>query len=266
MPFKLFQTFLIFSVITGTCVAQQTLVERLPDPALLQSGVIGGQFTDRPGEEVSPVSVVTFGQPVEIGSVTIFMTDLFGGYPAGSSGTAILNIFDGDQLQAGDDTLSGGPHGLASTTVDYIATADGIEVTAADLDISLQTGTYLVGLTPILVFGTNSQEFIQDAGVNGQTTYLDNPGGALFIPIYGAQTINANIVDLPTPFTSMALRILSSVLKGDVNMDGFVNLLDVEPFIVILSGGGYQAEADINCDGFVNLLDVEPFITILSGG
>lgn len=56
-----------------------------------------------------------------------------------------------------------------------------------------------------------------------------------------------------------------SVLLGDVNLDGAVNLLDVSPFVSVVANGTYQAEADINQDGEVNLLDVEPFVAILSG-
>lgn len=55
----------------------------------------------------------------------------------------------------------------------------------------------------------------------------------------------------------------SDVLPGDVNLDGTVNLLDVSPFIELLSSSQFQAEADINQDGSVNLLDVEPFVNIL---
>ena len=53
---------------------------------------------------------------------------------------------------------------------------------------------------------------------------------------------------------------------GDVNLDGVVNLLDVAPFVVLLSSGGFQAEADINEDGVVNLLDIDGFVALLSGG
>ena len=63
-------------------------------------------------------------------------------------------------------------------------------------------------------------------------------------------------------------RILSVdpiVVFGDVNGDGDVNLLDVQPFIDLLNSGDFIAEADINQDGVVNLLDVNPFIDILSG-
>ena len=62
------------------------------------------------------------------------------------------------------------------------------------------------------------------------------------------------------------LRIpVGEVLLGDVNQDGVVNLLDVAPFIAVLSSNNYQGEADCNKDGSVNLLDVEPFVAILSG-
>ena len=57
-----------------------------------------------------------------------------------------------------------------------------------------------------------------------------------------------------------------SVLSGDVNLDGVVNLLDVAPFVDRISTGTFQAEADINQDGVVNLLDVTPFVDLLSGG
>ncbi|MEM9413642.1 MAG: dockerin type I domain-containing protein, partial [Planctomycetota bacterium] len=53
---------------------------------------------------------------------------------------------------------------------------------------------------------------------------------------------------------------------GDVNQDGSVNLLDVAPFVELLSAGTYQAEADCNQDGSVNLLDVDPFVAILGSG
>ena len=58
----------------------------------------------------------------------------------------------------------------------------------------------------------------------------------------------------------------SSVLLGDVNLDGNVNLLDVDPFVEVVTSGKFQAEADTNEDGMVNLLDVDPFIALVGGG
>ncbi len=57
----------------------------------------------------------------------------------------------------------------------------------------------------------------------------------------------------------------NAILLGDTNLDGSIDLLDVSPFVDVLSAGSYQAEADIDCNGEVNLLDVAPFIDLLTG-
>ena len=56
-----------------------------------------------------------------------------------------------------------------------------------------------------------------------------------------------------------------AVLLGDVNCDGSVNLLDVGPFVDLISAGEYLDKADMNQDGQVNLLDVGPFVAALAG-
>ena len=56
------------------------------------------------------------------------------------------------------------------------------------------------------------------------------------------------------------------VLRGDVNLDGIVNFLDIAPFILRLSEMENQAEADLNEDGMVNFLDISPFIQALTNG
>ena len=56
------------------------------------------------------------------------------------------------------------------------------------------------------------------------------------------------------------------LLRGDINCDGAINLLDVGPFIDLINSGVYSAKADINEDGFFNLLDVQPFVELLGGG
>ena len=74
-----------------------------------------------------------------------------------------------------------------------------------------------------------------------------------------------------SPSDSVAFRTLAPEvgcdgLLGDVNGDGAINLLDVQPFVDALSSGEFICEADLNQDGFVNLLDVQPFVDLLSGG
>jgi hypothetical protein len=55
-------------------------------------------------------------------------------------------------------------------------------------------------------------------------------------------------------------------LLGDVNMDGVVNGLDVDPFVGLVTSGTYQAEGDMNEDDVVNGLDVDPFVAAVVGG
>jgi hypothetical protein len=55
------------------------------------------------------------------------------------------------------------------------------------------------------------------------------------------------------------------VLLGDVDLSGTVDFLDITPFIGVLSGGTFQAEADCDGSGSVTFLDITPFIGILSG-
>ena len=53
---------------------------------------------------------------------------------------------------------------------------------------------------------------------------------------------------------------------GDVNLDGIVNGLDVDPFVDVLLNGPFQGGADMNADGVVNGLDVDPFVAAVVGG
>lgn len=58
----------------------------------------------------------------------------------------------------------------------------------------------------------------------------------------------------------------TEVIRGDVNLDGVINALDISPFVGRLTSGSYQAESDVNVDGLVNALDIAPFIAALTGG
>lgn len=67
----------------------------------------------------------------------------------------------------------------------------------------------------------------------------------------------------PNDVTLRLASLIPDVFPGDVNEDGMVNLLDVAPFVDLLTTGTYMLQADINCDGSVDLLDVEPFVELL---
>ncbi len=62
------------------------------------------------------------------------------------------------------------------------------------------------------------------------------------------------------------IRIYTPIMLGDINQDGSVDLLDVAPFVELLTNGEFQVEGDFNRDGVVDLLDVAPFVALVTGG
>lgn len=132
--------------------------------------------------------------------------------------------------------------------------------------------------------------FNADAQVNGKDTGLlhteaPKPGEVWFLQVSVINSILANTNNLPTWNWTPSMFFAShgdllapnghgeltfvggdAGLLGDVNCDGLVNLLDVDPFVDLISTGEFSDKADINMDGVVNLLDVTPFIALLNGG
>lgn len=81
-------------------------------------------------------------------------------------------------------------------------------------------------------------------------------------PIDSLSELQLTANDIP----SITLTNIDAYILGDVNRDGNINLLDIDPFIERIGTGTYQVEADCNQDGTINLLDIDPFIAILGGG
>ncbi|TWT41974.1 Carboxylesterase NlhH [Phycisphaerae bacterium RAS1] len=86
---------------------------------------------------------------------------------------------------------------------------------------------------------------------------------------FGAATENAVVDFFVGRFFGGAIGV-----DGDLNCDGVVDVLDINPFILALAdAAGYAAafpdcsrnSADINDDGQVNVLDINAFITLVAG-
>ena len=69
-------------------------------------------------------------------------------------------------------------------------------------------------------------------------------------------------------FNSRRIQIIlaNGIRRGDVNLDGSVDLLDVDAFVNLLNSGEFQAEADVNCDEVLDVFDIDPFVQLLIGG
>lgn len=116
----------------------------------------------------------------------------------------------------------------------------------------------LMEITPTGVLVQNLSVADLSAGSN---LFVDPTGIAvdfetnrMFVCNKGDNTGNVMVFDLTVP-----------ILLGDVNGDGVVDLLDVNPFVKVLTTGVYNENADMNQDGVVNLVDVAPFIDAIAG-
>lgn len=240
-------------------------------------------FPDVPEFSAYIVDDVEFTADVTIGSVTTYFTFDSSGdgtpWPADDAGmpfTAILNIFPDDGTLDTEDPAAGTV--VDVTVEDNDDDGDGfIQVTACGLSIDLAAGTYWIGMTPTIDFGIYGQEFHPNsAGIVGSEAFIRNPGGGFALPTgtaWGAISVNFNPPGTPADVSMTILDEVDGACPtkgcdfaiGDVNQDGAVNLVDVQPFVDLLVSSGFQCEADINEDGAVDLLDVDPFVTLLGG-
>ena len=102
-------------------------------------------------------------------------------------------------------------------------------------------------------------QIITTSGLNGPGFPIENDAMA--------QSLTQGFeFDVIYEATSVTIVVEEIYLRGDVNTDGFLSLLDVAPFVDLITNGVSQREADLNGDGVVNLLDVSDFVTLLTGG
>ena len=112
-------------------------------------------------------------------------------------------------------------------------------------------------------------DFVAGAFLFGQIDFdvVGEPGDSVNIMMTrGVSMIVNDGVALDPEFGSFRLVVADEILLGDVNCDGAVNLLDVVPFVDLITSGTFSSKADFDGDGEVNLLDVEPFVDAVTGG
>ena len=188
-----------------------------------------------------------------------------------------------DPIRQGDGT--GRFAHLSGLSVVYDIFADALEldengfVTQAGarvLEITLGDGTRVVSGGRVCVdrtFNIATASFLAGGGDQYFGPYLSQSYGFVSLGVTDQQSVAALIqgfdgADVAGDARYDSIpdgRIVATTasVPGDVNRDGEVDLLDVSPFVDLLSIGCFQAEADVNGDGDVNLLDVAPFVSLL---
>lgn len=217
---------------------------------------------------------------------TVFNADTFIAAGGKSQNLQLLNQING--VLAIDDFYSGL---LASDLngdqfADIVATGWGINVIHGTVFAYLNDGggdysnpsfndLILFFATDFAVTGDVNGDQHQDIIVY-QSVYLGNGDGSFLanVPVPGlsfnkvVEDVNADgFDDLIFISSDNALRVAlaNGLRRGDINLDGSVDLLDVAPFVEILNLGVFQSEADINCDDAVDTTDIAPFVDLLAG-
>ncbi len=235
---------------------------------------VDGDFVNQAQVNIDPglgTALVVFGclnnnGEVSIGFDSAIAVDCLQGH-GGGTGLGMLTVTDRLRPGGGQDvaslsfptvTFELGPE--ADTDIQIGGTAigeyDRISVRSAvidgDLDVELLDGFTLERGMNFSIVGTSF-------GATGQFNFL--PQGALVGTFDGVELR----IDYEAGISNSSVSLFAPFDAGDVNQDGLINLLDVQPLVALLTSGNYQFEADVNQDGNVNLLDVQPFIDLLTG-
>ena len=220
---------------------------------VLQNGFPGGNVTwNYSGNEPLNFDFLADGEiatiEIDYTTETVLETGKNGedglSIPVVEHATWFINIEGENDRPVANDEFAGVAFGstLVIDLIDNDIDLDGfVEPESIDIVCYPTRGTLAIGLD-------GTVEYVADAGFSGGDSFLYRVRDD-----FGAFS---NIA-------SVSINIGQFEI-GDVNMDGEVNLLDVSPFVDLLTGGGFQLEADINADGEVNLLDVAGFVALLT--
>ena len=174
-----------------------------------------------------------------------------GGFAGGDAGTA--GVGPGEELTF---TLTFGADipSLVLTEIDFFGV--GGDTDSATVSIA--------GSPPVTLLNGFGSEFDETADVYTLSTPIEI--------VSGDTIVFSNVSSFGGPFSSpnysiegISFSTDSTVLVGDVNLDGEISFSDISPFISLLSSGEFQAEADIDGSGVVDFADIGPFIELLSG-
>ena len=139
-------------------------------------------------------------------------------------------------------------------------------------EVNISGGTFEVGFSAFAGSEVNllgTRFFIDGLELDtlqpGEAFTITDQGVSLSGVLADGEQFSFNL-DFFDPGASITVTTVpNTVLLGDVNLDGVVNFLDIQPFIERLTGLTFQFEADINRDGVVSFFDIQLFIDILSG-
>lgn len=194
--------------------------------------------------------------------------------PGGGVVSSTLNLYSADSVPRYDFLVSNldvsKPFTSLVIQIGITGNADGSMLMPLDFALEVEQDGEFVGLMPDNFEDLGSRATI--AGAFEVYYYWVEWNG---LPASDSFSLSLQSTSNNVSFTAARISYFNSaepldvtfgdsVLLGDVNCDGMINLLDVAPFVDSVSTGTFNAKADMNSDGAVDLLDVQPFVTVLS--
>ncbi len=217
----------------------------------ISGGTVVGGFQAYSGSEVN-ISGGTVGDNilapfVNLGAGAGSVVNISGGWVNGleADSGSIVNISGGVVVDGSffeSHARSGSIVNITGGTVIFLRADSGSEVNI--------TGTQ---------FLLNGE--LLDALVVGESFTITEPMGRLTGILADGSSFAILVPNASNP--TITVTLVPPVILGDVDLNGVVDFLDINPFIQVLATEGFQAEADCNQDGAVDFLDIQVFIDIV---
>ena len=185
------------------------------------------------------------------------VTNVSGQGALGIANPSIGNA-DFDLIGEGTESSDINPGETVTFTFDQDVVFTSIELESVEADDTFD----------VLVDGVAVLQTTGDSGILGDLGGLSGlmiPAGSEITFAVGG-ILAPDLTDLPSTsirIETFTVEIMSDVLKGDVDLSGVVDFGDIGPFIAVLQGGMFQAEADCDCSLMVDFGDIPVFIAIL---
>lgn len=128
---------------------------------------------------------------------------------------------------------------------------------------------WLFLLASVSMMAQAEEETLSFVGTDGTVIAFSTQGLKItFDDQYHALISNAetsSVIDL-ADMDYMCFGEVTSHIIGDVNLDGEVNIADVNAAIEIVLSSGTDSLADVNADGEINIADINALIEIILNG
>lgn len=170
-------------------------------------------------------------------------------------------------------TSIGGDSGYVAIGAPHEGNVFLYDADTGDLVQTLSRGNVGFGITVdvtssgLVLVGANStppESFLFDAETGDMLHSYDQ--GYVVAAVRSKVLIGSPHAHAVSHDSGMAVLYEGETLAGDMDEDGQVNGLDVDPFVDAVLNNPFYLYGDMNGDGVVTGLDVDPFVAILLGG